>query len=69
MHVMLQLSDKIQLDKVQSNYIFNKKNRLHIEEETRILFTSTEIEEYRNTLTGNFFFLIFLKGRSGKIQN
>lgn len=56
MHVMLHLSEKIQLDKIQPKYIFNLKNRLHLEEETRIKMSQKEVVELGESLTGRDFY-------------
>lgn len=55
MYVMLHLSEKIQLDKIQPKYIFNPKNRLHLEEETRIKMSQKEVVELSEGLKGSDF--------------
>lgn len=45
MYVMLDLSEKIMLNKIQDNYIFHPKNRIDLNNEARLSFTPDVVNE------------------------
>uniref|UniRef100_A0AC34QXQ0 Ubiquitin conjugation factor E4 core domain-containing protein n=1 Tax=Panagrolaimus sp. JU765 TaxID=591449 RepID=A0AC34QXQ0_9BILA len=50
MYVLLNLSEKITLDKVDMNYIFHPKCRMDVRDETRLKYNSDEVIEYEKEL-------------------
>lgn len=50
MYVLLCLSEKITLDKVDKNYIFHPKCRVDVRDETRLKYNSDEVIEYEKNL-------------------
>ena len=49
--VMVDLSDKIALNKVQPNYIFHRNCRVDVKDITRLKMDSAQVEEYSKTLS------------------
>jgi len=48
--VMVDLSDKIALNKVQSYYIFHRNCRVDVKDITRLKMDSAQVEEFSKTL-------------------
>lgn len=66
MSVMLHLSEKIMLDKVQDNYIFHPNNRINLEDEARLSFTpdvvksiNAEVGKFYSNFITSIFVLLF----------
>lgn len=55
MSVLLDLSEKIDLEKVDPNYIFHPKCRVEIKDETRLKYNSDEVTEYENTFSKSLY--------------
>lgn len=50
MYIMLNLSEKVTLDKVDPNYIFHPKCRVDVKEETRLKYNSDEVADFEKSL-------------------
>jgi hypothetical protein len=48
--VMLSLSERVTVNKLQANYLFHPKCRLHLNDETRMKFDSEEVKQLTETL-------------------
>lgn len=48
--VMVDLADKIAMDKVQPHYIFHKNCRVDVKDSTRLKMDSAKVEEFAKTL-------------------